>query len=586
MKEKSKIPVSIHLLNLSLFEATSFDEIIKELIGRINDKEEFLIDAKLDEGKIGNNLVKLYYSHVAYPPKWNGFFEPVLSKNSNLLKAENKSYSFVCFVSQDENIFVITGGFGAQKVSHLMIPDFGLEILVRIFDKNSKVVKNIQDRGLTGNVLGQTKFYRGDQRFSDENQFGKIFKQVQAELTKQLLKETFGFSEGQLRRSKSACMAKDSFQISKSVDFNTMLILVSKLAGIMNKKPKFSLNKVEHLTKRKKYNLELIEKLENWAINVLYNDCLRGEDSDVDFCHPKFDTFLNADSIQILIDKGNPIDVPKHSTFGDIIRLLKKNRDYFADDEFHFKVSVLNRIIVSFDSDGQQLTKGRVLDHVHGEFAYDNKTYFLIDKEWYTIKPSFIKDLNEECTESLKYAMDDSILTEAFNIKERESTYNQKYLNKPSYFVFDTITPHNIEACDVMRYDNKSIQLIHVKKGFDNSVRDLASQIKIAAKLIQQDLRTGFSYIERIQKLTQKSKVGELSKQKFPEHGLPSIFKEKSTQQIIFCLAFVDKSPKKRSLKDQITSFNSNIAKFSLLELRSDILSMGFGFNVIQIKSM
>ncbi len=584
MKERNKIPVSIHLLNSNLFETTSFNEIIKELTERINNEEEYLNEAKLDASKFDNPSVKLFYSHLIYPPKWRGFFDPILTKNSNLRKAENVNYSFVCFVGIKENIFVITGGFGAQKVSHMLVPDFGLEILVRLFDKNSKVVKNIQDRGLTGNILGQTKFYRGDQRFSDENQFGKIFKQVQAELNKELLKEAFGFSEAQLKRNKSACMAKDSFQISKSVDFNTMLNLVSKLSVILEKKPKFSLNKVEHLTKRKAQNVQLIERLENWAVNVLYNVCLKDEDPDVDFCHSKFDTFLNADMIQILIEKGNPIEVPKHSTFGDIVRLLKKNGDYCDQDELHFKVSVLDRIVVSYDSDGQKLTSGNVLEHLHGEFTYDNGTYFLIDKEWYTIKPSFIKDLNEECTEILKYTWDDTILTESFHIKERESAYNQKYLNKPNYFVFDTITPNNIEACDIMKYDETNIKLIHVKKGFDNSIRDLTSQITIAAKLIQQDLRTGFGYIERIQKLTQKSKVGELCKQKFPEYGLASIFKEKSTQQITFCLAFVDKSEKSRNLKNQINLFNSNIAKFSLLELRSELLSMGFGFKVIQVK--
>ncbi len=132
---------------------------------RVNDDGEFLSEAKLDNDKLDNYSVRLFYSHIIYPPKWSGFFEPILNKNSTLRKAENVSYSFVCFVGLGENIFVITGGFGAQKVSHMMVPDFGLEILVRLFDKDSKVVKNIQDRGLTGNILGQTKFYRGDQRF-------------------------------------------------------------------------------------------------------------------------------------------------------------------------------------------------------------------------------------------------------------------------------------------------------------------------------------------------------------------------------------------------------------------------------------
>lgn len=542
MKEKNKIPVSIHLLNTNLFEATSFNDIIGELIERVNREDEFLTEAKLSRDDFGDYLIRLFYSHVIYPPKWRGFFDSILTKNSTLKKAENVTYSFVCFVGFGENIFAITGGFGAQKVSHMMFPDFGLDILVRLFDKNSKVVKNIQDRGLTGNILGQTKFYRGDQRFSEENQFGKIFKQVQAELNKELLKETFGFTEAQLQRSKSACMAKDSFQISKSVDFDTMLTLVSKLAAIMNKKPKFSLNKVEHLSKRKMQNHQLIEKLDHWAINVLYNDCIKGEDPDVDFCHSNFDTFLSADIIQIQIEKGKPIEVPRHSSFGDIIRLLKKNGDCIDEDETLFKASVLDRTIISYNNNGEKLTSGSIFEHVHGEFTYDNKSYFLIDKEWYTIRPSFIKDLNEECSEILKYTWDNSILTESFDIKGRESTYNQKYLNKPNYYVFDTITPNNIEACDIMKYDETSIQLIHVKKGFDNSIRDLTSQITISARLIQQDLRTGFEYIERVQKLTQKSKVGELSKQIFPKNGLPSLFKEKSPQQITFCLAFVDKS--------------------------------------------
>lgn len=584
MKEKNKIPVSIHLVNTNLFESTSFNDVVKEIIERVNKDDDFYVEEKLTSLEFRGYPVRLFYSYLSYPPKWRGFFEPVLDKSSKLKKVQNVSHSFVCFIGLEEDLFAITGGYGGQKVNFLMVPDFGLEILVRLFDKDSKVVKNIQDRGLTGNILGQTKFYRGDQRFSDENQFGKIFKQVQAELNKELLKNIFGFKENQLKRNTSVCMAKDSFQINKSIDFDTTLSLVSKLAEVMKKKQKFSLNKVEHLTRRKMQNQELLEKLDVWAKNSLYNDCVKGEDPDVDFCHAKFDSFLNADTIHLLIDRGTPLDIPRHSSFGDIIKILKRNGDYVDTDEYFFKASVLDRIIVAYDSEGQKLTSGSVFEHVHGEFTYDGKTYFLIDKEWYTIRPAFIKDLNQECIEILKYAWDDSVLPESFNIGKSEATYNQKYLHKPNYYVFDTITPHNIESCDIMMYDDNSIHLIHVKKGFDNSIRDLASQINIAAKFIQEDSRTGFEYIERVQKMTQKSKVGELARQKFPQKGLAALFKGKAPRQISFCLAFADKSLKQRSLKENINVFNSNIAKFSLLELKNQLFSMGFGFKIIQIK--
>jgi len=583
MSDISKITVSIHLVNTNLVEATSFEEIINEIITELNKNEGSFTESKIARKDFGNFAVKIFYSCSQYPPRWRGFLEPLLDKRSTLANVENTSYSYICFVGFEDNLYAITGGFGGSKAARFMFPDFGLEILVRLFKKESKVVKNIQDRGLTGNLLGQTKFYRGDQRFSDENQFGKIFKQVQADLNKELLKKTFGFSDSQIRRESSACMAKDSFQISKAVSFDTLLTMIEKLANVMKKKPNFSLNKVEHLSRRKKQNQELTKKLDLWAMNSLYNECMKEEDPDVDFCHKNFDDYLRANSIQILIDKGDSIDVENHSSFGDVVRLLKGSSNYHDDDEFYFKASVLDRIIVSYDSEGQTLTSGSVFEHVHGEFFYEDKTYFLLDKEWYRIGPAFIKELNDECVEMLKYAWDVTTLSEQYDLKQRESTYNQKYINKPNFFVFDTITPDNIESCDIMKYDDNSIQLIHVKKGFDNSIRDLTSQINIAAKRLQEDLRTGFEYIEKVQRKTIKSNVALLSKQQFPKSGLASIFKNKSPKQITFCLAFADKSPANRSLKDQITLFKSNIAKFSLLEVKRELFVIGFDFKVIQL---
>lgn len=583
MADGNKIPVSVQYVNLNLFEATAFDEIVDELIDQVNNEKVNFVKSPLLRRDFAPFKVKLFYAYSEYPPKWRSFLEPLLDKRSTLAQVENLSYSYVCFIGLEENIYAITGGFAGQKVNRFMIPDFGLEILVRVFSSDSRVVKNIQDRGLTGNLLAQTKFYRGDQRFSDENQFGKIFKQVQADLNKELLKTVFGFTDEQLKRNKSVCMAKDSFQIHKAIDFDTMLSLVSKIADLMKKQPKFSLNKVEHISRRKPQNEDLLNQLDLWVQNTLYNACKSGHDADVDFCHKKFEDYFNADSIEIIIDNGDPIEVSRHSSFSDIVKYLKDTDNYIDDDEGLFKASVLSRKVVTYDSEGVVLTSGSVFHHIHGEFSYNDNTYFLLDKEWYFIKPKFIRDLNVECLEMLKYVWDINILTERFDLKRRESTYNQKYINKPNFFVFDTITPDNIESCDIMKYDDNSIYLIHVKKGFNNSIRDLTSQINIAAKRVQDDLRTGFGYIERVEQQTRKSNVDRLKKQQFPKNGIASLFKNKSPQQINFCLAFVDKASSKRNLKEEINKFNSNIAKFSLLELKRELYAMGFGFKIIQL---
>lgn len=583
MNEGKKIPVSIYMLNLNHFESTSFQELVNEVRNRINEGNDELIEEYLDINKLTNENVRLFYFNTKNIPKWSKFFGPVLNNKSQLLKIINSVYSFICFIGVEENVFLITGGNAIHKISHLVIPDFGLQIVVRIFKPDSKVIKTVQDRGITGNILGQTKFYRGDQRFSDERKFGKILKQLQAEINKTLLEEVFGFQKKELVRNTSICVAKDSFQISKSVDFKGLLSLTKEISKILKKKPNFSLNKVQIISRRKKENELILEELESKTKDYLFKFCKKGEDVDVDLCHYKFDQFHNATSIRIIIEGGTNIEIERFSTFSDIINALKRNKDYDDRDQEYFNASVLNRIIESYDSEDIRLTRGTIFEHINGEFNFDYKTFFLIDREWYKIEDSFINDLNIECKDILKDSWVEATDFLPFKVNKREKDYNLQYVNKDSFWVFDTITPFNIEVCDILHYKNNNLNFIHVKKGFDNSIRDLSSQILISAKQLQQDLRNELKTIKKLQEMTVKSKIIALKNQVFPSRGLSHLFQGIGTNQINFCLAFVDKGKSDRSLRLNLESFNSNIAKFSLIELKSELQSMGFGFKIIQL---
>lgn len=592
MVDTSKIPVSIQLLDKTHFEGVSFSEIVDEAIAIINEEGANLKRNKLNGFDLGQFEVKAYYDYARYPPKWKEFLMPLLDHSSPLAKCENQIYSYVVFIGYQDSIFVITGGNGSLSVGKFLVPNFGLEIIVRLFDKNSKVVKHIQDRGLTGNLLGQTKFYRGDQRFSDENQFGKIFKQIQADLNKRILTKVFAFSEKELRKEVAGCLAKDSFKINKSIDFQTLLTLIERLHELLHKKANFSLNSVFHISKRQRQNKVLIEELEEWLIDTIYDLCKRGETVDIDFCHREYEKYLSAENYTIFIGKGETIEFDTGFGISDLISKLKFSESYFDEDVDLFRHSVLYRKIESKDEEGKTLTNGNVLDHINGEFNYNGKTYFRIDKEWYQILPSFIKDLNIECLELLNNALDDDLIPDRFDIKKREDFFNISFIGKDGFFVFDTITPDNIEACDLLKIDDNNLYLIHVKKGFDNSIRELSTQINIAAKRLHEDLRSGFSFIEELETLAKngrksnsilKQKIGN---QNFPRGGISSLFKNKRPQNIFFCLAFVDKSDSGRELKNDLNKFNSNIAKFSLLELKRELNYLGLGFKICQLKKV
>lgn len=591
MADSDRIPVSVFQMDLNLFGEDSFGDIVKSVVKDLNKNGANLVKETLNDEDFGPHQVEVYSIFKKYPPRWRGFLEPILNNHSQLSTCENITYSYVCFIGIKNYIFAVAGGYGSTAIARFTKSNFGLDILVRLFKKDSKVIKAIQDRGLTGSILGQTKFYRGDQRFSDENQFGKIFQEIKADLSKQILTRIFGFAEGELTRKVSGCLAKSSFEIKKAVDFKTLLKLIDRFVHILDNMPvKFTLNKVEMISKRNPRNHKLLEELDEWVADQLFTAYKKGVSADIDICHKDFENYLTASCFQIPLDGGEVIEFTDLFSLDDLIVELKLKKCFLEGGVEDFKHSLLLRNVYSVDHDGNELTKGTIMAHIQGEFSYLENSYFLVDGEWYKILPAFIKELNDECTTVLQNTWEDKLIKEPFVIKKRESEFNLKFIGKKGHLVFDTITPQNIEACDIMIYDNVDVHLIHVKKGFNNSIRNLTSQINIAAKRIREDYRTGFEYLEKIElqakngRTSPKNDLRQIAGQAFPKGGLSTIFQNKKAPNIIFCLAFVDEAGEERSLLNQLSKFKSNIAKFSLMEVHREIISMGFGFKIIQLK--
>lgn len=243
MVDNDKIPASVFQIDLTRFDADDdydsvVDTIIKRAIARgASFEEERLVRKKFDEF-----TVRVFSSVKKYPPKWAKFLQPILHEHSRIRNCKNQNYSYIGFIGYTNQVFAIAGGLGCFSLEEFISHNFGLEVLVRLFEKDSKVIKSIQERGVTGIVLGQTKFYRGDQRFSDENQFGKIFKQIKAELNQKILTKTFGFANAALKRKVSGCMAKSSFQINKAIGFDTLLPLIKRFTEILKQPENFTLN--------------------------------------------------------------------------------------------------------------------------------------------------------------------------------------------------------------------------------------------------------------------------------------------------------------------------------------------------------
>jgi len=587
MATSNKIAVSIYKIDLDRIEIDELANPIQTIANKLDGYTEEDVDMDLP----ADFIVRIFSTSSDEPPGWRKLIEPILDNSAKLKKCKNLIHSYIAFIQFKEELYALAGGLAWSDIDQHSVQNFGLEILVRLFEKESKVIKSIQERGVTGVVLGQRKFYRADQRLTDEDSFGKIFKEVRAELNKNILVKTFKFPKGSLKREVSGCLAKSSFQITTAIDFTTVLSLVKELSRIFRTmQPKFTLNKVVLIPRRGEFNKELREKLLKKFMDDIYISCKANKRPDVDFCHPEFEKYLTAARFTLIVPGEKSIESTNIFKLDYLIRELKKLKNQYDDqDETYFKFTFLARTIATYDSNGFPLTKGELIDHLHGETMLDGRSYFFIDGEWYRILPEFIQELNEECENVLKEAWDTILLPEVFDTSQHETHFNLSFLNKQGYYVFDTITPNGIEACDILKENGQNVFLIHVKKGFDNSVRELASQITIAANQIRQDIKSGYNYLKKLQAMTEsKTAKSPISKgwlkQQFPAKGIHSLFEGKNNSNIVFCLAFVDTVDAKRELKGNVAKFDSSIAKYSLMDLGRRLREWGFGYKVIQLR--
>lgn len=594
-QNSDKVQIGIYQLDQTFFELNStFSDIVGSIISEYNKKaksEDHFKAENIVDLEDKNFKIQIFFASKSRIPKWRPFLEGILPDNSNLLKGQNIDASFIGFIEYDGNIFAISGGQGNFTVQEYINPNFGMEVLTRLIQKDSKVIKSLQDRGVTGSVLGSTKFFRGDQKLTDEDQFGKIYKLIKASLSKDILLSQFGFPEEDLRKS-AGCLAKSSFQINKAISFDDLLRIIKKISEILKLEPNFPVNKVILITNRGKNNKELIQKLNKKLTEDLYVKYISGEETEFDFCHRDFEKYLMADKHVLMIrwDASLSNEDSELVNLSEVFRILKGTKKIPEDDITLFTDCLNHLTVKSFDTDGNILTKGSLFEHIHGEVGFEGKSYFLLDGSWYEIKDSFINDLNEELKEIVNQYLDSDLITEPYVISEIENSFNRKFIGKAGHLVLDKVIHNNIELCDIVICSEGEVNLVHVKRGFTNSIRELTSQIIISAKCLLADTKTAFKYVssleEKIRGLSDSEDdyLKAVASQVFPEGSLRKMFQGRGKRpHINFCLAFVDEAGTPRDIKD-IKLFKSNIAKFSILELVKDLRKEGFNFKLIQLK--
>ncbi|MBF4508418.1 TIGR04141 family sporadically distributed protein [Flavobacterium sp. JLP] len=537
--------------------------------------------------------IKLYYKKTTTPIKWKDFIKTIVNPNQEILKSSystSESYIIIFYNSKTKKYFASTGGYAHVVVQEIATNDFGLEILSRILKADDKALRSSKERNLTGGIQGSIKFFRNDYNLYENESFGNIYNELNASINKDQLVKVFGFAKHNLKLD-SLCIAKNSFSLKKSISFTELLNIIEKCENLIKTPKIVEINSVEKISKSDSvllYNLWVDLNQKIYANYINPNTFFSVEISNKDF-----EKYYYANSTTVSISIKNKVEkllfeegIRNIQTILDQIRILDSSLSLID-----FEKCIDSGYIETIDENGSVLTRDSLKNHFCTEVSLSgsNKSYFLIEKDWYEIGKTFIDKINEQSTHFITSNKYKGPKMEKW-LKGTENEYNSKYFKISNSFVFDKFTPENIEACDVMRWDNEKVYFYHVKKGFNNSMRDLCNQIFIASRKIKEDSKNGYIFLDLLYETVTKNKgVTNYSKdakkylfKNITKSDFKNLVKDRT---FVFVLAVLDDSVGSiRKLETDIDKFESNIAKFSLNELCKGLRNLEVEFQILQLE--
>ncbi|WP_439479374.1 DUF6119 family protein [Chryseobacterium aquaticum] len=588
-----KIQNNLYLLREEIRERNSRKQLITKNVD-FDYLDKFLKKKKFKEQIVQEDLsdvydIKVYYKIVPSDVKWKDFISNVVEANQNILKlnkSSSESYIILFQNKTTKKIYASTGGYAHITIKEIVSTDFGIEILARIVKIDDKALKSVKERNLTGGIQGEIKFFRNDYNLYDNDSFGKIYNELNALLTKEILVKSFGFNLKDLNNN-SLCIAKDSFSIKKSISFYELLKIIKKCEYLLENEIPIEINSVNKVSRSEAILKENL--FDTLATHAYKNYTDSNNFYSIEISNKEFDKYLQANKSMLRFYFRRKLqEIIIDDVFREfqsvILEIFKVCGDSLKYDEF--KKIIESATLETFDENNITLTNENLSSHFCSEIIYKGQNYFLLEKDWYQIKRSFIDTINEQTANFIR----ENTYTGPTLAKwtdSSENDYNASYLKKMNTYVFDKFTHLNIEACDVLKIEKDEVYFYHIKKGFDNSMRDLCNQVYIASRKIFEDVKNNHKYLEGLYDLVKnnngKSEYYKDAKKQFGTVTKKQFISKLKNKKFIFVLAVLDTSDNGRSLDNEIDKFESNIAKFTLVELSKNMRNLGVNFQILQL---
>ncbi len=556
----------------------SHESIVSIIVKGINKNTQ---QPKINHKTIDNFNYYLYAEYVNETRlKWSEFLPEELKED---IKFDIDSLNLILFASYEHALFATCGGKSFQNIIKYTDPKFGISMVSKLLNEEKDTLLSIDTRSITGNTAKASQQYKRELKLIDFAKFGTIPTSLLFVLNAESSKQYF--SHLTLKKGEKVKIeAGRGLKVKKHMDFGLLHQTFSSFETI------YSLEEKEYLSSYEKLKNDafingtlypvLIQKLFDYASNLDTSAPIYHNES-FDFIHPsKHLEFITSDRF-VLKEKVDE----KHNEFDEVFdpsEIVDKVLSYVIEktgktNKFEFMKMLQGIRILSYKSGKNNYeTVSAFIFFINVEISIRRNHYIYLDNGWYLLKDNFLTELNTSVVSLLKSkSLPNGILHLGWNkgLLSKEKDYNLLYKGLDSYVVFDTYTPQGIELCDVMFYTESDVYFIHVKYGFNESMRSLASQVTISAQRLKTDRDSG--KLEYITKLYSSSKVSSISLDTFK--GIIN------QRRINFVFAFTSGVKNDFRIEENIDMMNSNIAKYSLIDCNSKMTEIDYTIYFKQI---
>lgn len=588
--EDTKFNLKIFLIDTTFYELKN--KSIKEIIEVIRDNHKKLLLSKFSNLQTINPQISHqldgefeYWAYCFNQPKekyyWKLFLPDKLVESQDFQVVE---FSFVLFIKYNQMLFCVISGSGMNVIKKFINPCFGIDIYQRFAKPQEDVIIEMETRSIASNISHKKTLYNFNQTVEETLEYSEVPSKIKLKIREDLKEKEFKkYNSSEL----SLLEVGSYFSLRKKLDFDELKELIIDLDQIYNNPVATQLT-LFHKINDPNLTYSLDEILKDVVVDdiFLHNtpDQLKKHQSEIiEIVHPsKLEKFYECDNflIRFKFSHGkNDITVKNRSKlYTECTRLIFNSLGNIADrNEAKKKLYQLN---ISGLINDTETTYANFFAHITAEVEYLNKKYFKIDGRWYLLEDRFIKQMNNDAKEYYtKYRLEDNILS-PWPANFDEDLYNKNHNHFHDCFVLDKVINENIELCDLLVIKNEAIYLIHVKDGFNTKMRDLYIQVILSAKRLSNDLKnnSGSTFLKKT-----IQKYNELNPSKTVDFNELYDRLRKNRSQINFVMAFNNRHYKNLAILEKIEKCNSNIAKYSLVQVVKEMQLIDFGIKLYDI---